>query len=164
MKTINSLLLAVSLLIISLSSCKSQAVAKNKTVEPAKKPAPAAQQSVSPNHARVTATVIYINPVLMPGDSTDPCHKAPCKTRLRIESVLGIGQAFGNPKAPGDSIYATFMFTTHAATKDLFPVLNDRYPGVKVGDVIQTDLESRMGMGGGGSISYFVYGYKVLGK
>lgn len=121
-------------------------------------------QSVSPNHARIIATVIYINPVLMPGDSTDPCSKVPCKTRLRIEKVLGIGPAFGNPKAAGDSIYATFMFTTHETTKDLFPVMKEFYPGVKVGDKIQTEIESRVGMGGSGSVSYFVYGYKVLKK
>lgn len=100
----------------------------------------------------------------MTGDTTDPCHKAPCKTRLRIESVLGYGQAFGNPLSSGDTLFATFMFTTHATTKDLFPVFNEYYPGVKVGDKIQTDIESRLGMGGNNSLSYFVYGYKVLSK
>jgi hypothetical protein len=140
----NHFLLIFSLLIILSSSSKSQ--------------------SISPNHARIIATVININPVLMPGDTSDPCHKAPCKAQLRIEKVLGIGQAFGNPKSVGDSIYVTFMFTTHATTKDLFPVMKESYPGVKVGDKIQTDVESRVGMGGSGAVSYFVYGYKVLKK
>ncbi len=120
------------------------------------------EQNLSPNHARINATLIYINPVLMPGDTSNPCSKAPCKAKLRVNEVLGYGSSFGNPLSSGDTIYTTFMFTTHATTKDLFPAFKEFYPGVKVGDKIQTDLESRLGMGGGGSVSYFVYGYKIL--
>ena len=119
------------------------------------------EQNITPNHARVIATVVSINPMLMPGDTSSPCSKAPCKARLRINEVMGYGAGFGNPLSSRDTIYVNFMFTTHATTMDLFPVLNEYYPGVKVGDRIQTDLESRLGFGGEGSVSYFVYGYKV---
>jgi hypothetical protein len=164
MKQINLIVTVFSLAVIF--SCKSQKV-------PEKKPEPSnstttqtptftPNQSVGPNHARVIATMVYINPVLMPGDPKDPCTKVPCKGRIRIENVLGYGQAFGNPLSVGDSLYINFAFTTAATTKDLFPVFSEYYPGLKVGDKFQADIESRLGMGGSNAVSYTIYGYKII--
>ena len=152
--------------IVTIFSCKSQKVPEKKADNSISTQTPifTPNQSVGPNHARVIATVVYINPALMPGDPKDPCSKAPCKAQIRIENVLGYGQAFGNPLSIGDSIHVTFAFTTHATTKDLFPVLNEFYPGLKVGDKFQADVESRLGMGGSNAVSYTIYGYKMVGK
>ena len=113
MKRINLIVVVFSL--ASIISCKSQKVPEKKAEQTnsisTQTPTFTPNQSVGPNHARVIATVVNINPLLMPGDSKDPCSKAPCKAQIKIENVLGYGQAFGNPLSIGDSIHVYFAFT-----------------------------------------------------
>ncbi len=124
--------------------------------------APIADQHdhIAPGRCRIVGTVMSIDSTLEEGG---PCSEAPCRAIVRVDSVLGYGSAFGNPIAVTVQIPVRFAFTLAPTTKDLFPNMTERLPGLQVGAKFQTDLEARKEMGmGERHVSYLIQEYKKL--
>ncbi len=66
-------------------------------------------------------------------DKSSPCSKVPCDARIEVLTIEQRGKDYHGQFAVGDFIEVHFTFTTGAATKELFPNLDVRYPGVKDG-------------------------------
>jgi hypothetical protein len=118
--------------------------------------------AIYPGHCRIVATVVGIDSSVRTEDLTGPCAKAPCRTRIRVEDVLGYGSAFPRPLAKGDVVSARFMFTV-APTKDLFPSMTQSYPGVSIGSKIVTDIQAIQQIGDNAEVDamFLVYAYSI---
>ena len=113
---------------------------------------------------RVMGTVVEIDSSLLSDISTDPCAKAPCRVKLRIDQILGYGSGFSQPMIAGSVIETFFAYST-ADTRGLVKNLQHHFPGVQVGTVIQTDLSKKaqtLGQPSLKPIIYKVYGYQVI--
>ena len=118
------------------------------------------QSHIAPGHCRIVGTIVSIDSTL---EERGPCSKAPCRAIVRVDSVLGYGSAFGNPIAVGAQIPVRLAFTLAPTTKELFPNMTERLPGLKVGAKFQTDLEARNEMGTGERrSSYLIQDYEKL--
>lgn len=116
------------------------------------------QTRIAPGKCRIVGTLVSIDTTM---EESGPCSKAPCRGIVRIDSVLGYGSAFGNPIGIRGEIAVRFAFTLGPTTKDLFPNMTERLPGLNVGSRFQTDLESHNDIKASGSRSwYLVYDYR----
>lgn len=95
---------------------------------------------IAPGRCRIVGTLVGVDSSLA---ENGPCAKAPCHGTVRVDSIVGYGAAFGNPIAVNERIRVTFAFTLAPTTKDLFPTMSDRLPGLQVGERFWTDLESQ---------------------
>src|SRR5512135_3353036 len=95
-KTLTACLSFLSLVV--LAGCAARADRTTRDDKPQEKGIPTGEQGlrISPGHCRIIGTVIFIDTALA---SSGPCSKAPCRTIVRVDSVLGYGSAFGNPVA-----------------------------------------------------------------
>jgi hypothetical protein len=150
---------AFCLLLTALTACRS-----NKEAQPATQSmmldslstAIEMPAQVPPNHCRIVGKILQIDSTLLP-DKTSPCGKAPCRAVVKITQVLGYGSSFGNPLADGQEISAMFAFTLAPTTKDLFPNIDKRLPGLSVGSVFTADVQSLEQFGGGTAYQIFNY-------
>lgn len=119
-------------------------------------------ETIPPDHCRVTATVVSIDPTLSSSKANDPCAQAPCSATLRIDEVIGYGSAFSTPLATGDIVIAHFAFTTRP-TKAILPELNQPFPGVEKGTTLTADLRAEAVKGGGENAGrkFTIFGYQV---
>lgn len=136
---------------IILVSCRTSQPVMKRTGEP-----------IPPNTCRVLLTVLSIDTTLQSSFPNDPCAKAPCRASVRVESVLGYGAAFTAPLSKGEVIQVHFTFTV-APTKNLFPTMDQTYPGVHVGTKFTTDLQSQQVFQGleAQQSRYLIYGYSI---
>jgi hypothetical protein len=72
---------------------------------------------------------------------------------------LGYGSAFPQPFAPGEVIVVSFAYTTAPTTKELFPSMQDTYPGVSVGSRFIANLSAEQKKDGG--VAFTVYRYQL---
>ena len=115
---------------------------------------------IAPGKCRIVGTLVAIDSAM---EQSGPCSKAPCRAIVRIDSILGYGSAFGSPLALNKQIAIRFGFTLAPTTKELFPNMTNRLPGLEIGSKFQSDLESQNEMRSAGTQSwYLVYDYKRL--
>lgn len=141
-----SFLLLLPLGVISLS-CSKDVSKTPKLTEPNKIP---------PGHAEVTGEIIEIEPIVKSSNKNDPCSKAPCVAKIKVESVsYGVGFPTLNKKY---NIRIKFYFTLMPTTKDMFPNMDEFYPGLKAGDRFKA-LMGFVSTIDSDNLEYFVYGY-----
>lgn len=108
--------------------------------------------------AKITATVISIDPARDSSDTNSPCFKAPCYAGIRIEKIERKGSLF---HVPGSSeITVFFTYTLHPTDKNLFPGSEKSYPGLKINDKFEAVIDSRPSINEG--TRYAVYDYKKI--
>lgn len=83
---------------------------------------------------KVKATVLSIDPILEGYAEDNPCSKTPCSGKIRIDQILMVNRFFDDSFANKDEVKAFFLFTMNETTEDLFPVLDNRMPGLQVGN------------------------------
>lgn len=94
---------------------------------------------LSPGSARLRGTIVAVNRDALSADATSPCGRYPCTATVRVDSVYGYGAGFPSPMAPGEEFVATFEFTL-GPTKELFPGMQESYPGLDAGSVFDADI------------------------
>ncbi len=87
---------------------------------------------ISPGTAKIVGTITEIEPVSNNSNPTNPCSKAPCIALVKVSSAR-YGAAFPQ-LVMGKEIRIKFRFTLAKSTKELFPNMEEEYPGLKVGD------------------------------
>lgn len=113
---------------------------------------------VSPGYCRIKGTIVKIDSTLEHGNS--PCSKVPCSAVVRVDSILGYGAGFGTIKI-GSNINLRFAFTLGPTTKELFPNLTERLPGLNINSQFIANIKHYFEHGSKGK-KYLVYGYKKL--
>jgi hypothetical protein len=112
------MVLTLSILLLNCSSPK-----ENKTLK---------ESDVSPGTAKIVGTISKIEPVSDTGNLSGPCSKVPCIALVKVSSAV-YGSAF--PQfVMGKEVRIKFLFTLENTTKELFPNMEEEYPGLKVGD------------------------------
>ena len=111
------LVITVSTLLMNCSTPK-----ENKTL---------IESKIPPGHAKIDGTIIEIEPVAGRSNLNDPCSKTPCVALVKISSAV-YGAAFPS-FSKNDEIRIKFLFTLEKTTKELFPNMEETYPGLKVG-------------------------------
>lgn len=99
------------------------------------------KENISPGSLLIIGTVMEIDSSTDTSNPDSPCGKVPCNTVVKIDSVLGYGAAFGKPLVPQRDINLKFMFTTGMTSSDLFPNINENFPGVKVGSKFRGSIQ-----------------------
>jgi hypothetical protein len=113
---------------------------------------------IPPGHAELTGQIIEILPIDKSQNEKDPCSYAPCKARVKIESIV-YGSGF--PTVSDNSIVLKFNFTLLPTAKEMFPNMDDSYPGLNAGDKF-TALAGFESIIGKDQPEYYVNGYKKL--
>ena len=90
------------------------------------------KSDVAPSTAKIVGTITEIEPLSKSADESGPCSMAPCVALVKVSSAK-YGAAFPQ-LVMGKEIRIKFLFTLEKTTKDLFPDMEDEYPGLKVGD------------------------------
>lgn len=123
--------------------------------------------NISPAKCRITGIIVSIDPEIISSDPDDPLSKAPGIAKVKVQSIIGYGSAFGSPLAANDEINVLFKFTL-SPTKNLVAGLSADYPGLKAGSVFTADVErirERPARPGGRTTptkyQYVIYDYKV---
>ena len=116
------------------------------------------QDTIPPGHAQITGRIIEIDPISDNGSSSGPCSKAPCTAKVKIESIK---YGAGFPVLSSKEVKIRFAFTLSPTTKDLFPNMEESYPGLKVGDDFSALAASRESVGETGP-QLVVYGYSIV--
>lgn len=118
-KSIFTTLVSISL-VLSLS-CSSEKESKTLV-----------KSDIAPGTAQIVGTITEIEPVENNSDVSGPCSKAPCIALVKVTSAR-YGSAFPQ-LVMGKEIRIKFRFTLEKTTKELFPNMEEEYPGLKVGD------------------------------
>ncbi len=161
---VNVRVLAMGGLAIALAACSARVDRTNQSATHSTAEEGSTQQirmsKVPPGHCRIIATLLGVDSTL---EAAGPCSQAPCRATVRVDSVLAYGAAFSNPLAVHARINVRFAFTVGPTTKELFPTMTDRLPGIRIGNRFQTDLESREEMQSEGHTPlYLIYTYTLL--
>ncbi len=110
--------LTLSILLLNCSSPK-----ENKTLS---------KSDISPGTAKIVGTITEIEPVSDTENLSGPCSKIPCIALVKVSSAV-YGASFPQI-AMGKEVRMKFLFTLEKTTKELFPNMEEEYPGLKVGD------------------------------
>ena len=111
------LIFIVSILLMSCSTPK-----ENKTL---------IESKIPPGHAKVVGIITEIEPVSDSSNLNDPCSKAHCIALVKVTSAV-YGAAFPS-FTKDEEIRIKFLFTLEKTTKELFPNMEETYPGLKAG-------------------------------
>jgi len=130
---------------------------------------PGLPEKIAPGTCRIIGTITGIDPALTSADPGNPLSKAPGIARVRVDSIIGYGSAFGNPLSAGNEITVLFKFTL-SPTKDILPGMTKRYPGLSMNTTFRADVEPVQETPAGeelpdsiwGKCRYAVYGYEVI--
>ena len=115
-----------------------------------------ALQKIPPGHAEINGEIIKIFPIEKNNNPNDPCSKAPCFALVRVTKTY---YGAGFPVIPINSeIKIKFGFTLNPTSKELFPSIEDRYPGLNIGDKFSA-LVSHQATINSTIPSYRVFGY-----
>ena len=120
---------------------------------------PDAEQRVPPSHCRFVGTIVSIDSPSVAASPADPCSKAPCTARVRIDSILAYGSAFPSPLAMGQIVAVRFSYTLHP-TNTLYPAMSPALPGLNEGSSFKADLEGLPGPAPGATNLYTVGSYE----
>lgn len=115
-------------------------------------------EKIPPGHARIVGEIVKIEPVMKSDDPNDPCSKAPC---IAMVKVKGAEYGAGFPTLNmNENIKVKFQFTLVPTSKDLFPNMEEKYPGLIEGQAF-TALVQHFATINESIPSYQVYGYTV---
>ena len=89
------------------------------------------ESKIPPGHAKVVGIITEIEPVSDSSNLNDPCSKAPCIALVKVTSAV-YGAAFPS-FTKDEKIRIKFLFTLEQTTKELFPNMEETYPGLRVG-------------------------------
>jgi len=151
---------------VILIGCSSNKVEKNKN---GKNKIPAkinwANKQIAPDYSRIVGTIVSIDSSLNTSALQSPCAKVPCNATVKIDSVLGYGSNFP-PLSIGHLIDVHFNFTLSPTTKDLFPNMQDYFPGLQVGSRFEGDIYTQLEKGNinNSKQTFGIYGYEVKKK
>lgn len=110
---------------------------------------------IPPGHAEIKGEIVEIEPVSKT-ENYSPCSKAPCMAKVKID---GVAYGAGFPVlSKNKEIMIKFNFTLAPTTKELFPNMDDSYPGLKVGDKFSALAGFNVPIGSD-KPEFFVYGY-----
>ena len=116
------------------------------TIETNPRPTRNASLHIPPDHCRVVATVIRIEPIVEETNDKNPCSRFPCRAIVRIDSLVGYGSAFPYPLAPGQQIPVTFALTL-GPTKETFPRIFPPLPGLPISATFIADVRGSFALG-----------------
>lgn len=120
--------------------------------------------TVPPGHAFLSGEISTIEPIQK--NANGPCSEYPCIAMVKVKT-MEYGAGFPVVTI-GKQIEVKFAFTLNKTTKDMFPNMDDSYPGLKVGDnfeaLVAFSETARIGSGKSTSPSYTIYGYKIINK
>ena len=111
---------------------------------------------IPPGHAELTGQILEILPIDKSQNEKDPCSNAPCKAKVKIENIT-YGPGF--PTLTDNSIILKFNLTLSPTTKEMFPNLDESYPGLNVGDKF-TAIAGFVMVMGKEQPEFYVDGYK----
>lgn len=119
-------------------------------------------EPIPPNTCRIVGTIVDVDSTLESRVPKNPCSKVPCTATVRVDSILGYGQAFPQALSKGEEISVKFVFTL-GATREVFPTMTESYPGLPIGSTFSANVLGRATMtrDGANSVSFMVYGYEV---
>lgn len=113
---------------------------------------------IPPGHAEIIGKIMEIESVVNTRNGNDPCSKAPCLAKVMIESVdYGAGFPTLNKN---EKIKVKFSFTLEPTTKEMFPNMDESYPGLKIGDKFKA-LVSFVSAINSDKPEFIIYGYSV---
>ncbi len=139
MKPTKYLLPLITIIITGIIGCSSGKDASNKSDKPDASDLNIGLERIPPGVVRIRGTIVDIDTSRKSSVDNSPCGKQPCWAKVRIDSILGYGAG-----APVVSRYETvsvnFVFTLGPTTKELFPNLDNRLPGLPTGSSFQADL------------------------
>lgn len=95
-------------------------------------------ETVSPGSCRIVGTIISIEDFQ---DSDGPCSIQPCLATVQIDYVLKRGMGFTSTISKKSVIQLKFEYTLQPTTKEIFPKLNNAFPGLQLGDKFSGDIE-----------------------
>lgn len=97
------------------------------------------ERHISPGIVKIIGKVVSIDEKRFSSDNKSPCGKLPCMALVKIDSVIGYGA--GAPIiGKKDTILVRFAFTLSETTKDLFPNLDKRLPGLEINSVFKANV------------------------
>lgn len=115
-------------------------------------------ENIPPGHARIDGVISKIEPIVKSDDPKDPCSKAPCIALVTVKGAeYGAGFPVLNMK---EDIKVKFAFTLVPTSKDLFPNMEESYPGLMEGQEF-TALVQHIETMNETIPSYQIYGYTV---
>ena len=89
-------------------------------------------EKIPPGHAEINGEITKILPIEASDNPNDPCSKAPCFALVKVKGI-SYGAGFQTINMNED-IKIRFAFTLEPTSKDLFPNMEEKYPGLKIGD------------------------------
>jgi hypothetical protein len=98
------------------------------------------KQIISPGACLIVGEIVDIDSTKLSKSSNNPCSKQPCWATVKIKSMLGCGAGapiIGN----NDMLKVKFNFTLGETTKELFPNLDKRMPGLKVNSKFKASIK-----------------------
>ncbi|MCH8319086.1 MAG: hypothetical protein IIA88_11435 [Bacteroidetes bacterium] len=116
----------------------------------------------SQNSYRIIGSIVHIYDIFQLHDTSSICAKAPCEAIVKIETIKRRGTSFTGAIAAGEKIKVHFAFTLNPTTKEFFPNMTARYPGLKINDKFVADIQSRLAIGENENINYVIYGYEKI--
>lgn len=149
---------------VCLLSCKTTHQEKTGQGDSVSEQRPLARgETIPPNRCRLVGTIVAIDSGYRSSNPDEPCSRVPCRATVRVDSVLGYGQAFPTVLSQSEEIYVKFAFTL-GPTRELFPDLSESYPGIRVGSTFTADVAGTAVPTMGKvymSSAFEVYGYSV---
>ena len=132
-------------------------ISMNCSKEVSKTPKLVKPDTVPPSHAWITGVITEIEPIANDINSDGPCSKAPCIAKVKVESAE-YGSAF-SVFSRNKEYRMKFEFTLNETSKELFPNMDESYPGLKVGDEFTALVGNIDAMEG--QPMYKIYGYSI---
>ncbi len=120
---ITKFLLAIMALTLSILLLNCSSPRENKTLK---------ESDISPGTAKIVGTITEIEPVSDTENLSGPCSKVPCIALVKVTSAV-YGSAFPQ-LVMGKEVRIKFLFTLGKTSKELFPNMEEEYPGLEVGD------------------------------
>lgn len=101
-------------------------------------------QNLPPNSCKIIAQVQYIHTIQSEAKSEGPCDKTPCIASVKILKIKGYGSSFPVISS-GDTLTLHFYYTL-TPSKKLFPAVPSLPPALKITDVIEGVITTRLDM------------------
>lgn len=143
--------LFLSFIVVSINCSKD--VTKNNNNQILAQP-----NKVPPGHAEITGEIVEIEPIGNNVDQNDPCSKAPCMAKVKVNSI-SYGAGFPTINI-NQVITIKFAFTLSKTNKELFPNMDESYPGLEKGSEF-TGLVAHFETINESAPSFLIYGYSV---
>ena len=128
-------LLLMLVIVIGFGQCKTKTPTKmdDKSTSNTLLKAPVPRGTV-----RVVAQITQIKPINKNANAL-PCRDNPCEATIKVEKIIGKGAFFEGEVAEGQTLDAYFVKTL-VSTKNIFPNLQQHFPGLKTNERFQADL------------------------